>query len=71
MQKGYLNSSIILFIVSLDCIETTVAEVIRKTYAMSSWNFWGAVVFHVVVAMIAVFLLEKARNVQQHKEGEL
>jgi len=73
MRKGYLIGCIILFIVSLGCIGTTVVEVIRKTYTMSSWNFWGAVIFHVVVAMIAVFLLARTRNVQHdtHKEGEL
>ena len=69
--KGYMIASILLCILSLGCIGTTVAEIIRQQYAMSSWNFWGAVIFHAVVMMFAGFVFGKARNVTDHTHKEV
>ena len=73
MYIGYLIGSIILFVLSPVCIGTTVTQVIRREYGMGSLNFWGAVVFHVVTAIIAVLLLDRARSKKQstNKEEQL
>lgn len=73
MHTGYLIGSIILFVLSLGCIGTTVTQVIRREFGLGSMNFWGAVVFHVVTAIIAVFLLDRARSKKQstNKEEQL
>jgi hypothetical protein len=66
MRKGYLIGSIVLFILSLTCIIYTIVEVIQVKYGLGSLNLWGAVVFHVVTAVIASFLLSRAQG-ERHK----
>jgi hypothetical protein len=69
MRKGFLMGSIILFIVSLICIIYTIVEVIQVRYGLGSLNLWGGVVFHVVTAVIASFLLSRAQG-KRHKTVE-
>ena len=70
MHKGYLVGSIILFVIALACIATTVINVIQEEATLSSLGFWGAVVFHAVLSLIAVFALEKARTTQTTTQEE-
>lgn len=65
MNKAYLIVSIILFAISVLCIGSTVLEVIRGDYGMLAGDFWGPVVFHFVTAVVAGFLLVKARPKKQ------
>jgi hypothetical protein len=69
-RKGYLIASILLCLLALGCIGTTTVEIIRQQYVMSSWNFWGAVIFHAVVMMLAGFVFGKARSVTSHPQKE-
>jgi len=66
MNKAYLIVSIILFAISVLCIGSTVLEIIRGDYGMLTWDFWGPVAFHFVTAVVAGFLLVKARPNKQH-----
>ena len=70
MHKGYLIGSIILFAIALAVIATTVIAVIQEEATLGSLSFWGAVVFHAVLSVIAVFLLEKARTAQTTTQEE-
>ena len=72
MHKGYLSGSIIVFIFSFVCIISTFIDVLQLKYTTGSIDLWGSVVFHATTAIIASFLLVKARPVKQmlQKEGE-
>ena len=70
MHKGYLIGSIILFAMALACIATAVIDVVQEEATLRSLSFWGAVVFHAVLSVIAVFMLEKARTAQTTTQQE-
>ena len=69
MHKGWLIGSVIVFALSLACIGTTVVEMIQGKYGMNSLDFWGAVIFHPVTAIVAAFLLVKASRAKQETLG--
>ena len=60
MHRGFLIGSVILFVLSLGCISVAVIRVVQGVFGMGSPGLWGAVAFHVVTALVAMFLLDGA-----------
>ena len=55
----YLIGAIIAGIVSLSCIISTAVEFIKGKVNLSSGEFWGSVVFHLITGVLAVWLATK------------
>lgn len=55
----YLIGAIIAGIASLSCIISTAVEYVKGKIDLKSGDFWGAVVFHLITGVLAVWLFKK------------
>ena len=55
----YLIGAILSGIASLSCIIATAIEYIRGKFSLNSSDLWGAVVFHLITGVLAVWLASK------------
>ena len=55
----YLIGAIISSIASLGCIISTTVEYVKGKIDLKGGNFWGAVVFHLITGVLAVWLASK------------
>lgn len=62
MHKVYLVGGVILLSLAVGCIAAATAEVVQAKYALASWRFWAAVVFHFASGTAAAFVLAKGRR---------
>lgn len=60
MHIGYLIGAIVSFLLSLGCIISTMIEITQGKYGLMTTNFWGAVIFHGLTAILGLWLLLKA-----------
>jgi len=60
MKLGWFIASIIVWLASFICIITTIHELATGKNNLKKLDFWGAVIFHGITAILALWLFLKA-----------
>ena len=64
MRGGLISGAAVLFALSFGCIGTATVAVCLGQIGMGAWQFWAAVGFHVLSALAAGLLLDRANGLK-------